>query len=111
MLCFPSAVLLCWQVEEELEAYKKSGDKYLIQPAGSSLTWLCGLYRFEWEYPVFTILTRESTGELSRLHDRMPLILPEHALDAWIDPATPAETVREISAHPLTEMVLERAIV
>ncbi len=42
----------------------KVGRKYLIQPAGASITYLCGLYRFEDELPVFTILTREPDEEL-----------------------------------------------
>ena len=34
---------------------KRTGDKYLIQPKGSSMTWLCGLYRIEDGLPVFVI--------------------------------------------------------
>ena len=59
-------------------------------------------------HPFFTILTRPPVGEAGRIHDRMPLILPETAIAGWIDPASPADTVKEISAAALTEMVLEK---
>ena len=36
---------------------KKVGDKYMIQPRGSSMTWLAGLYRIEDGLPVFAVLT------------------------------------------------------
>ena len=52
----------------------------------ASLTWLCGLYRVENGLPVFVILTREPGEELSRIHDRMPLILPEEEAYEWIRP-------------------------
>ena len=52
----------------------------------ASLTWLCGLYRIENGLPVFVILTREPGEELSRIHDRMPLILPEEEAYEWIRP-------------------------
>ena len=67
---------------------KRVGDKYMIQPKGSSMTWLAGLYRIEDGLPVFTVLTKEPTEDLRRIHDRMPLILPEDRIDEWINPLT-----------------------
>lgn len=32
-----------------------------------------------------TILTREAEGVVAELHDRMPVVLPTSALDAWLD--------------------------
>ena len=83
----------------------RTGDKYLIQPSGSSLTLLCGLYRFEEELPVFTIITREPSKELSEIHDRMPLILPQDKIDDWIRPDTEPET---LLPNSLTEMIIEK---
>lgn len=62
------------------------GDKYSIQPKGSSVTWLCGLYRIEDGLPRFVILTMAPVPELAKIHDRMPLMLPKEQTDAWIDP-------------------------
>ena len=84
---------------------KKTGDRYIIQPEKVGMTWLCGLYRFEGNMPVFVILTREPGAAVSKIHDRMPLILPEHLVDEWIRPdADPAELV----GQSLTEVVLEK---
>ena len=84
----------------------KTGDKYAIQPQGSSMTWLCGLYRFENDLPFFVILTREPGEQIRFIHDRMPLILPEHLVNSWIDPdVDPDELVRE----SVTDVVAEKA--
>ena len=88
----------------------KTGQKYMIQPKGSEMTWLAGLYRIEefrdLKYPVFSVLTREPTAELSRIHDRMPLILPSNAIDDWIRPDTKAE---EIAKMAVTDVFIEKA--
>ena len=84
---------------------KRTGDKYLIQPKGSSMTWLCGLYRIEDSLPVFVILTREPGEGIRFIHDRMPLILPGDCVDEWIRPDTKPE---ELVDAALTEMVYEK---
>ena len=103
----PASWYFEWAHLKSPDGKEKAGDKYLIQPAGSSLTWLCGLYRFEGEYPVFTILTREPSEDLAQIHDRMPLILPKERIDEWIRPDTKPE---ELLAYALTDMVMEKAI-
>ena len=85
----------------------KTGDKYAIQPQGSSMTWLCGLYRFENDMPFFVILTREPGEQIRFIHDRMPLIMPEHLVNEWINPdADPDKLVREA----VTDVVAEKAM-
>lgn len=71
--------------------------------ASSSVTWLCGLYRIENNVPIFVILTREPGQELSRIHDRMPLILPPDAAMVWIRPQTRPE---DLLKYSLTEMTI-----
>ncbi len=82
----------------------KTGDKYMIRPVDSAVTWLCGLYRIENDLPVFTVLTREPSEELRRIHDRMPLILPEEKIDEWIRPDSRPEN---ILPYALTDMIFE----
>lgn len=89
---------------------KHTGDKYQIRPAGSEVTWLAGLYRLE-DYdgirvPVFVVLTREPWDGIRFIHDRMPVILPGAAVDAWIEPGNEPEAVL---GQSLTEMLFERA--
>ena len=83
-----------------------TGEKYCIHPEDSDITWLCGLYRFEDGLPVFVILTREPGEEVSKIHDRMPLILPDEYIDDWIRPDANPDGI--ITAA-ITDMVLERA--
>ena len=78
----------------------------------SHTTALCaGLYRIEefrdLKYPVFTILTREPSPELRKIHDRMPVILPQEMVENWIKPdAEAGELVKEA----ITDVVFEKAI-
>ncbi|WP_039800332.1 SOS response-associated peptidase [Nocardia araoensis] len=37
-----------------------------------------------------TILTTDAVGDLTRVHDRMPLPMPQEHWDAWLDPDHPA---------------------
>lgn len=56
-------------------ASRNNGDCYLKQQTGSSEPlW------------TFTIVTTDASKDLSWLHDRQPVILPdEHALSVWLD--------------------------
>ena len=85
----------------------KTGDKYAIQPQGSSMTWLCGLYRFENDMPFFVILTREPGEQIRFIHDRMPLILPEHLVNEWINPDVDPD---KLVGEAVTDVVAEKAM-
>ena len=89
---------------------KKAGDKYMIQPKGSSVTYLAGLYRIEdmkgIKVPVFTVLTREPSDEIRFIHDRMPVMLAKELIQDWISPSNKPE---EIVRNALTAMVFEKA--
>ena len=105
----PAAYYFEWEHQSRPDGSKKTGEKYAIQPAGATVTWLAGLYRMENGFPHFTVLTREPGSELAKIHDRMPLILPPDCISSWINPGTPAEKVKEIAAMSLTDMVIEKA--
>ena len=101
----PASWYFEWEHLRGNDGKTHTGDKYMIQPKGSTMTWLCGLYRIEEGLPVFVVLTREPGEEIRFIHDRMPLILPEHRIDDWIRPdAKPKELLNEA----LTEMVFEK---
>ncbi|MFT4230282.1 MAG: SOS response-associated peptidase [Microbacterium sp.] len=78
---------------------------HYIHPADGAPLFLAGLY--EWWRDAgkadddpsrwllsFTILTRDSIGELGSDHDRMPLLLEPEFADTWLDPT--AGNVRDI---------------
>ncbi|MBO4883360.1 MAG: SOS response-associated peptidase [Lachnospiraceae bacterium] len=100
----PASCYFEWQHFKSPDGKEKIGQKFAIQPAGYTMTWLCGLYRIENGYPVFVILTRKPTVELGRIHDRMPLILPEDKIEEWINPSSDPE---ELIHHALTDMIIE----
>ena len=103
----PASYYFEWEHLISNDGKKHTGDKYLIQPKDSRVTWLCGLYRFENDMPVFTILTREADEGIRFIHDRMPLIMPDHLVDEWIKPeADPKSLVKE----SLTEMIAEKTV-
>ena len=75
-----------WQHFIRPDGKKETGDKYLFQPVDSNVVWMCGLYRIDDGFPYFVILTRDAVGDLKKIHDRMPLILPSGAVSQWINP-------------------------
>lgn len=53
-----------------------------------------------------TILTTEANALVRRLHDRMPVILPPEAFDAWLDPASGKDAARDLlGPYPADDMV------
>lgn len=83
----------------------KTGDRYIIQPKDANITWLCGLYHIENDFPTFVVLTREPSQDIAFIHDRMPLILPEHMIGDWIRPsADPDDMIK----RALTDMIAEK---
>ncbi|MCR5595554.1 MAG: SOS response-associated peptidase [Lachnospiraceae bacterium] len=102
----PSSWYFEWEHFTSADGKTITGDKYMFQPLGSTITYLCGLYRFENDFPVFAILTREPSAEIRRFHDRMPLILPEDRIDEWINPESVPE---DILPYVLTDIIAEPA--
>lgn len=101
----PASYYFEWEHHKANNGKTTTGDKYVIQPKDSSVTWLCGLYRFENELPHFVILTRDATEPIRFIHDRMPLIMPDNLVNEWIKPdADPKALVNAA----LTEMVAEK---
>lgn len=106
----PASCYFEWEHIPAANGRMKTGDKYMIQRQGSDMTWLAGLYRIEefrsLKYPVFTVLTKEPTEELKKLHDRMPVILPSSVIDDWIRPETKPET---IAGFAIGDVFIEKA--
>lgn len=42
------------------------------------------------------ILTTDANTLMVRIHDRMPVIIPQDRYDAWLDPHTPAPALRDL---------------
>lgn len=102
----PASYYFEWKHIKDVSGNTHTGDKYAIQPAGHTVAWLCGLYRIDNGLPYFVILTRDASEDVMKIHDRMPLMLPESKVDEWIHPDTNPETLLK---YALTEMVVEKA--
>ena len=102
----PASYYFEWEHFKSPDGKVKTGDKYAIQPAGCTVTWLCGLYRIEEGYPVFVILTKDPTTELAKIHDRMPLMLPKEKINEWINPSSnPVDLIQFALSDMITEKV------
>lgn len=106
----PASYYFEWEHLVSPSGKPKTGDKYMIQPRGSEVCYMAGLYKIEefrgLKYPVFSILTRTPSQELAKLHDRMPVVFPTEAIMDWIRPdGDPAKMVKAA----LTDMVFEKA--
>ncbi len=102
----PASYYFEWEHLKANDGKTKTGDKYIIQPQNSSMTWLCGLYRFENELPHFVILTRDAADPIRFIHDRMPLIMPEDKISEWIKPDADPDVLLDFA---LSDMMSERA--
>lgn len=95
-----------WEHLSSPDGKTRTGRKYLIQPEGSALSWLAGLYRLEDGLPRFTVLTQEPGPEVRALHDRMPVLFPREVISAWI---RPDQDPTPLLARSLRTMILEPA--
>jgi putative SOS response-associated peptidase YedK len=48
--------------------------------------------------PTCTLITTAPNTLMARIHDRMPVIVPRDAFDAWLDPETPLDRARAMLA-------------
>ncbi len=78
----------------EWQGPKGNRQPYWFHRPDGGLLLFAGLYEI-WTpedgkpVPTFTVVTTEANEYLSRIHNRMPVILDEEAQDAWLDPGEP----------------------
>ena len=78
--------------------------KYAIEPKGADGFFLAGIYRIEGGKPVFTILTRDAAENITFIHERMPVILPNSAATDWLNPQYHGEDILKAA---MTQMKFE----
>ena len=85
---------------------KKDGKKvkYAIEPRGADGFFLAGIYRIEVGKPVFTVLTRDAAENITFLHDRMPVTLPNSAATDWLNPTSHGDDILKAA---MTQMKYE----
>ncbi len=75
--------------------------RYLVTPVDGKTMAVAGLWEArKWdgdELVTFTMVTTDPNEVIAKVHDRMPAILSDSDLDAWLDPAlTDAEALSEM---------------
>ena len=85
---------------------------FLLRPASDAPLAVAALWSV-WRAPdapadapplsTVALMTTEAHGSAADVHHRMPLIVPDELLDAWLDLRTPAEEplLRELAARPV----------
>lgn len=86
--------------------------RFAIQPTGTEITFLAGVYRYEEhngkQIPMFSVITREAVEPVRSIHDRMPLILKQEDVREWVRPdASP----NGITGRALTDVIMGAASV
>src|SRR5262249_30805254 len=82
---------------------------FFITPADGSGLAMAGLWSTwrgpDTDVPLVTcaVLTTDAVGALTEIHDRMPLILPARAWQAWLDPDS--GDAGELLAPPAAQLV------
>lgn len=68
----------------EWEKLEKGKRKHFIKDENDNILFMAGLYRDTVEGREFVILTKKATGEMKKIHDRMPVILRVDQLEKWL---------------------------
>lgn len=66
---------------EKLSTGKK---KYYAKDKAGNLLFMAGLYRDTDDGREFVIITKEATGEMAKIHDRLLVILTTHQIESWL---------------------------
>jgi len=78
---------------------------YFIRPSSEPLLALAGLWE-RWRTPAgekletCVIVTTDANAQLTKIHDRMPLLIPRDAQALWLDPQTSVEDMLKLAASP-----------
>ena len=105
-----------WQAREQIDPVtgevRRYKQPFLIRRADSAPFCFAGLMS-QWqplnaEQPILTvaILTKNASVSTQSVHDRMPVVLPDNLLGAWLDPALQGSTeATELLANAQSEFV------
>lgn len=77
---------------------EKGKPKYAIGIDQKNVIYMAGIYRFEHDRPVFSILTREPAESIRFIHNRMPVILPREAVRDWLNTRYKADEILRSAA-------------
>ena len=83
--------------------------KHLIKDKQGNLLFMAGLYRDGMDGREFVVITKEPTGQIRDIHDRMPVMLRTDQLEAWLSGDMPIETLEHLE-YECTGVPCEEAV-
>ena len=82
--------------------------KFFFRPKAKELLYLAGLYEDYEDGPRFVILTRDAAGSVKNVHDRMPVIIPQNMLLAWLGDVNKKDDILWNEAQPALTALEEK---
>lgn len=64
--------------------WDKSRNKFTFTGKQSNILYLAGIYRQREQEEQFVILTTQANASMERVHPRMPLVLNQNQMEAWL---------------------------
>lgn len=68
----------------EWEKVGKNKKKHYVKDKDDNILFFAGLYRNTEDGREFVIITKEATGEMKKIHDRIPVILRVDQIESWL---------------------------
>jgi len=69
----------------EWERIDKKKRKHFIKDKNDNILFMAGLYRDTEEGREFVVITKKATGDMEKIHDRMPVILNVNQIEEWLN--------------------------
>jgi len=88
----PASGYFEWQTQEN----QKKKIKHLVKGKHEKLLYMAGLYRDGSNGREFVIITKDPTGDMADIHDRMPVILKVEQVGPWLNGAMPIEELASL---------------
>lgn len=63
--------------------WDRQKQRAVIRVLGTDVIYFAGIFHSRSETERFVIITTEAAGEMCRIHDRMPLIVPAERMEEW----------------------------
>lgn len=68
----------------EWERLEKGKKKYFVKDNNGNILFMAGLYRDTPDGREFVIITKEASGEMKKIHSRIPVILRVDQIESWL---------------------------
>jgi putative SOS response-associated peptidase YedK len=89
--------------EWKAEPGRTKKTKHFIKDKRGKLLFMAGLCKQGANGQEFVIITKEPVGDITHIHDRMPVILSEDRLTDWLSGAMPAEALPSVEYECISE--------